>query len=75
MPDPVPADLIETIVAAGQRSSTSSNLQTYSVIVVLDADKKKRLAELCGHLCWCHKTGKRNREASIPLYRLRSALI
>jgi hypothetical protein len=23
---------------------------------------------------WCHRTGKRNREASIPLYRLRSAL-
>ena len=23
---------------------------------------------------WCHRTGKRNRDASIPLYRLRSAL-
>lgn len=23
---------------------------------------------------WCHRTGKRNRDASTPLYRLRSAL-
>jgi hypothetical protein len=23
---------------------------------------------------WCHRTGKRNREASVPLYRLRSAI-
>jgi DDE family transposase len=24
--------------------------------------------------CWCHRTGKRNRDASVPLYRLRSAI-
>lgn len=47
-PDPVATDLIETVVAAGQRSSTSSNLQTYSVVAVQDAERRTRLAELCG---------------------------
>jgi len=61
--DPVPAEMIETIVAAGQRASTSSNLQTYSVVVVTDAEKRRRLAELCGNqkhiaqapvfMAWC----------------------
>jgi FMN reductase (NADPH) len=62
-PDPVPDELVEILVAAGQRSSTSSNLQTYSVVVVRDADRRARLAELCGRqrqivqapvfLAWC----------------------
>lgn len=62
-PDPVPRDLVETIVAAGQRASTSSNLQTYSVVAVTDPARKARLAELCGDqrqihqapvfLAWC----------------------
>jgi FMN reductase (NADPH) len=62
-PDPVPADLVETVVAAGQRASTSSNLQTYSVVAVTDPTRKERLAELCGDqkqihqapvfLAWC----------------------
>jgi len=61
--DPVPAEMIETIVAAGQRASTSSNLQTYSVVVVTNAEKRRRLAELCGNqkhiaqapvfMAWC----------------------
>jgi FMN reductase (NADPH) len=62
-PDPVPAGLVETVVAAGQRASSSSNLQTYSVVAVADAGKRTRLAELCGNqkqigqapvfLAWC----------------------
>jgi hypothetical protein len=24
--------------------------------------------------CWCHRTGKRSRDAPTPLYRIRSAL-
>lgn len=61
--DPVPPDMIETIVAAAQRSSTSSNLQMTSVVVVTDADKRARLSRLCGDqkhvaqapvfLAWC----------------------
>jgi len=62
-PDAVPADLVETVVVAGQRASTSSNLQTYSVVAVTDPAKIERLAELSGgqkqirqapvFLTWC----------------------
>lgn len=48
-PDPLPREMVEAIVAAGQRSSTSSNLQMYSVVAVTDAAKRERLAELCGN--------------------------
>jgi nitroreductase len=47
-PDPLPDGWIEIIVAAGQRASTSSNLQTYSVIVTTDPKKKKRIQEISG---------------------------
>ena len=47
-PDPVPASVIETIVAAGQRGSTSSNKQTYSVIAVTDEKKRIALMEVAG---------------------------
>ncbi len=47
-PDPLPQALVEAIVVAGQRASTSSNLQMYSVIAVSAADKRERLQELCG---------------------------
>ena len=62
-PDPVFDVLVETIVAAGQRASTSSNMQTYSVIAVRSADVRKQLAEISGgqkhvseaplFLLWC----------------------
>ncbi len=46
--DPLPASVIEAIVAAGQRASTSSNLQAYGVVAVTDSAKRQKLAELCG---------------------------
>ena len=62
-PDPVPTEMVETIVAAAQRSSTSSNLQMMSVVAVTDAEKRNRLAQLCGNqshiaeapvfMAWC----------------------
>jgi len=60
--DPVPAEVVETVVAAAQRGSTSSNLQVVSVIAVTDPAKRQRLAEICGQehigqaplvLVWC----------------------
>ncbi len=47
-PDPVDPDLVRTIVAAGQRAATSSNLQLYSAVAVTDVDKRVRLSEACG---------------------------
>lgn len=62
-PDPVSRDMVKEIVAAGQRASTSSNLQTYSVIVTTDKDKKKKIQAICNgqkhiseapvFLLWC----------------------
>jgi FMN reductase (NADPH) len=78
-PDPVPTQLVETIVAAAQRSSTSSNLQMTSVIAVTDADKRARLAELCGNqkhvaeaplfLAWCADLHRLDRVCELRGYK------
>jgi FMN reductase (NADPH) len=47
-PDPVPEDMINEIVAAAQRAATSSNLQTYSVVITTDPIKKQKLQEISG---------------------------
>jgi FMN reductase (NADPH) len=62
-PDPVPRETVETIVAAAQRASTSSNLQLWTVVAVTDAERRGQLSELCGgqahikeapvFLAWC----------------------
>ena len=61
--DPVSVSFVKKIVAAGQRASTSSNMQTFSVVAVTDTEKRAALAELCGgqkhilqapiFLAWC----------------------
>ena len=78
-PDPIPADVVETIVAAGQRASTSSNLQTYSVTAVTAAEKRARLQELCGDqqhisqapvfLAWCADLSRLERICQARGYR------
>ncbi|MCQ3024056.1 nitroreductase family protein [Pseudomonas savastanoi] len=40
---------IETLVAAAQSASTSSNLQVWSVVAVQDGDRKARLSALAGN--------------------------
>jgi len=77
-PDPVPAGMVETIVAAGQRSSTSSNLQTYSVVAVTEAETRMRLAALCGDqkqiaqapvfLAWCADLSRLDRVCQMRGY-------
>ncbi|WP_017814044.1 oxygen-insensitive NADPH nitroreductase [Paenibacillus shenyangensis] len=72
-PDPVTDEQLETIVAAGQVASSSSNVQAYSVIAIRDPKRKARLAELAGNqryivecpvfLVWC-----------ADLYRLEKAV-
>ncbi|MBI1868601.1 MAG: NADPH-dependent oxidoreductase, partial [Methylocystis sp.] len=47
-PGRLPAGALETIVAAAQSASTSSNLQAWSVVAVEDEGRKGRLAELAG---------------------------
>jgi FMN reductase (NADPH) len=55
--------MIEEIVSASQRASTSSNLQTYSVLITTDAEKLSEIQEISGgqkhisqapvFLLWC----------------------
>lgn len=77
-PDPVPPETIEAIVAAAQRTSTSSNMQAYSVIAVTDPATRARLAELCGgqahvaqapvFLAWCADLARLERVCELRGY-------
>jgi FMN reductase (NADPH) len=77
-PDPVPIETIEAIVSAAQRASTSSNMQAYSVVAVMDAAKRARLAELCGNqehiaqapvfLAWCADLARLDRACELRGY-------
>jgi nitroreductase len=46
LPSQVPAETLELVLAAASSASTSSNLQTWSVVVVQDPARKARLAKL-----------------------------
>lgn len=45
-PDPIPDDDLGAILHAATRASSSGNMQTYSMIVTRDPDRKARLYEL-----------------------------
>ena len=45
---PLPEGMLELLVAAGQSGSTSSNMQTASIVAVSAPERKQRLAELAG---------------------------
>ena len=62
-PIPISEDMINTIVSAAQRASTSSNLQTYSVVVTTKSENLEKLAKISSNqehvrtapvfLTWC----------------------
>jgi FMN reductase (NADPH) len=74
-PDPIPREWIETIVAAGQRAATSSNLQAYSAIAVTEPDMRNELAHWCGDqqhiaeapafIAWCADLSKLDRACQL----------
>lgn len=76
--DPVPDAMLEQIIDAAQCASTSSNLQTYSVIAVTDADKRAQLAHLCADqkhivqaplfLAWCADLARTERVCELRGY-------
>jgi len=45
---PIPADVLETVLAAGVHAPTGGNLQPYSIIKTEDPTVKERLTKLCG---------------------------
>jgi FMN reductase (NADPH) len=77
-PDPLPGALVETIIAAAQRTSSSSNLQTYSVVAVTDQAKRTQLREWCGgqkhveqaplFLTWCADLARLDRACELRGY-------
>lgn len=79
-PDPVPDSMVEEIVAAGQRASTSSNLQTYSVVVTTDRGKINKIQKITGgqkhitqapvFLLWCADFSRLKRVCSHQGYTL-----
>ena len=48
-PEPVPEGTLETLIAAAQSTATSSNMQTWSVIVVRDPATRAELARIAGN--------------------------
>ncbi|MEM7798235.1 MAG: NADPH-dependent oxidoreductase [Chloroflexota bacterium] len=46
---PIEESVVQDIINAARRSPTSSNMQTYSIMVVRDPEKKKKLAVLAGN--------------------------
>jgi FMN reductase (NADPH) len=77
-PDPLPPEIIETLVQAGQRASTSSNLQMTSVVAVTDAAVRSRLSAICGgqahvaqapvFLAWCADLNRLDRACALRGY-------
>ncbi len=45
---PLPEGMLELLIAAGQSGSTSSNMQTTTVVAVTEPARKQRLAEMAG---------------------------
>jgi nitroreductase len=66
--DPLPPGTVETLVAAGQSASSSSNVQAWTVIAVENAETKAKLAAIAGNqkhmiecpvlLVWCADLGR-----------------
>jgi len=77
-PDPIPAETIESIIAAAQRTSTSSNLQMWSVVAVTEAATRAQLVPLCGNqahitqapvfLAWCADLARLDRVCGLRGY-------
>ena len=49
LPDALPPQTLEALIAAAQSAATSSNLQTWSVVAIEDPVRKETLAQLAGN--------------------------
>jgi FMN reductase (NADPH) len=84
-PDPIPRETVESVIAASQRSSTSSNLQVWTVVAVSEEQKRTRLMELCGNqthilqaplfLTWCADLSRLDRTSQMMGYRQQSGYV
>ena len=53
--DPIPDDILDSIIEAAHRAPTSINTQEVSIIVVKDAGRRIRISELAGGQPWIAK--------------------
>lgn len=77
--DPLPVSIVQTIVGAAQRASTSSNVQAYSVVAVTDQARRDELARLSNNqahisqaplfLAWCADLARLERVCALRGYR------
>ncbi len=54
--EPIADDLLQTLIEAGTRASTSSNMQAYTVISITEPDHKTHLAKLCADQQQIHQS-------------------
>ena len=45
-PDPIPDEVLNKILEAGSRASTTGNMQVYSIVVTMDQEKRKELCSI-----------------------------
>jgi FMN reductase [NAD(P)H] len=50
--DPIPAEILDTIIECAHRAPTSTNSQEVSLVVVRNAAKRARIAEIAGGQPW-----------------------
>ena len=84
-PEPIPDDWITKIISSAQRAATSSNLQTYSVLITTDPAKRKVLQEISGDqthisqapvfLTWCADFSRLGRVCKHQGYTLEAGYI
>ena len=51
-PEPVPPGLLDLLLACAQSAPTKSNLQQYSILVIADPERRRRVAALIPNLTW-----------------------
>ena len=52
----LPDGVLEELIECGQRASTSSNLQAYSIIHIVDPEIREKIAELCADQLQIHQS-------------------
>ncbi len=51
-PDPIPDEQLKIILEAGRQAPSAANRQPWHIVVVGDAETKRRLAEACNGQMW-----------------------
>jgi len=50
--DPIPDEILDNIIESAHRAPTSINTQQVSIVVIKDAERRQRIAEIAGGQSW-----------------------